>query len=678
MINKILRHRYKIISELGKGGFGTTYLALDLDLPNHPQCVVKQLAPYDPRPEVFQVAKTLFEKEAITLQRLGEHNQIPRLFAYFEEGGQFYLVQEFIEGNDLTKEIYPGKNFGEDRTIQLLTEILSVLQYVHQQNVIHRDLKLQNIMRRKSDRKIVLIDFGAVKEIKGLAITTGGHTTMTIAVGTPGYMPSEQAAGQPRFCSDIYAVGMIGIEALTGIQANKLVKDNSTGEIVWKNQVNVSDKLVLILDKMVSDYWKYRYQSIDEVIVELSDINNNFNNQSPQEISQQHTVVINSNQHNSQPKTTIPSTSSSSNSAQTLVKIGLGIGIAFSIIIASIIINNIPSEQETSSSTKNSQKERASVKTSTPNLISYATNISEVRTLSGHNDWIRSIAISPDGQTVVSGSWDNTIKVWDWVNGNLQGTFATQSDKIFAVAITPDGQTIISGGADGTINIWDLATGSLKNTLTGHSKAVYSIAISRDGQTVISGSADGTIKIWDLATESLKATLTGHSKAVYSVAISSEKQIIVSGSADGTIKIWDLVTGSLINTFSGHSDRIFSVAISSDGQNVVSGSADETIQVWDLRFFSKVENDIILISNLKNTLTGHSNEVWSVAISPDGQTIVSGSEDKTIKIWDLATGSLKNTLTGHTWVVTSIAISSDGQTIVSGSDDKTIKVWSAR
>ncbi|NET26755.1 serine/threonine-protein kinase [Okeania sp. SIO1I7] len=668
MTSKILRHRYKIISELGKGGFGTTYLALDLDLPNHPQCVVKQLAPSDPRPQVFQVAKTLFEKEAITLQRLGEHNQIPRLFAYFEEGGQFYLVQEFIEGNDLTKEIYPGKSFSENQTIQLLTEILEVLKYVHQQNVIHRDLKLQNIMRRKSDEKIVLIDFGAVKEIKGLAITTGGHTTMTIAVGTPGYMPSEQAAGQPRFCSDIYAVGMMGIEALTGIQANRLVKDQSTGEIVWKHHVNVSDKLVLILDKMVSDYWKNRYQSIDEVIVELSDINNNLNYQSPQEISQQHTVVINSNQHNTQPKNTVSPTSSSSTSAKNLVKIGVGIGIAFSIIIASIIINNIHSEQETSSSspTRNSQNQGASVKTSTPNLISDATNISEVRTLSGHNNWIRTVAISPDGRTVVSGSWDKTIKIWDWVNGSLQATLAAQSDKIFAVAITPDGQTVISGGADGTINIWDLVNGSLKNTLTAHSKAVYSIAISRDGQTVISGSADGTIKIWDLATESRKTTLTGHSKAVYSVAISSEKQIIVSGGGDGSIKIWDLVTGSLISTLDGHSDRVFSIAISPDGQTVVSGSADGTIKIWDLA-----------MGSLKNTLTAHSNEVWSVAISPDDQTIVSGSEDTTIKIWDLATGSLKNTLTGHTWVVTSIAISSDGQTIVSGSDDKTIKVWSA-
>ncbi|MDJ0514772.1 MAG: serine/threonine-protein kinase [Trichodesmium sp. MO_231.B1] len=272
MTNKILINRYKIISELGKGSFGTTYLAVDLDIPNHPQCVVKQLAPSDPRPKVFQVAKKLFEKEAIALQNLGKHNQIPTFFDYFEEEGKFYLVQEFIEGNDLAKEIDSQRIFTENETVKLLTEILEVLKYVHQQKVIHRDLKLQNIMRRKSDGKIVLIDFGAVKEIKGLTVTSQGHATTTIAVGTHGYMPSEQAAGRPKFCSDIYAVGMIGIEVLTGMPANQFSENPSTGEIIWKKQVNVSNNLGLVLDKMVLYDWRNRYQTVDEVMGELRNI----------------------------------------------------------------------------------------------------------------------------------------------------------------------------------------------------------------------------------------------------------------------------------------------------------------------------------------------------------------------------------------------------------------------
>ncbi len=317
MSNRILKNRYQILSELGKGGFGTTYLATDLDLPNHPQCVVKHLAPSDPRPKVFQIAKTLFDKEARTLQHLGEHNQIPKLLAYFEEEKQFYLVQEFVKGYDLIKEIYSGKKFSENEVVKLLIEILEVLKYVHQQNVIHRDLKPQNIMRRESDDKIVLIDFGAVKQIKGLTLTTEGHTTTTIAVGTPGYMPLEQAGGKPKFCSDIYAVGMMAIEALTGVKASKLQADKSTGEIIWKNQVNVSKNLGRILDKMVADYWRHRYQTVDEVINELGKIgnqplwglrfnnffsrisselseefNNNVNNQSQSSTSQQTTALI--------------------------------------------------------------------------------------------------------------------------------------------------------------------------------------------------------------------------------------------------------------------------------------------------------------------------------------------------------------------------------------------------
>jgi serine/threonine protein kinase len=193
------------------------------------------------------------------------------LFAYFEEGGQFYLVQEFIEGDVIEKEIYSG-NFNEDRTIQLLIEILEVLSYVHEQGVIHRDLKPPNIMRRKSDGKIVLIDFGAVKEIKGLTVTSAGVTTKTIMVGTRGYMPMEQAKGEPRFCSDIYAVGMMGIEALTRTRASQLPQDPSTGEIIWKDKANVNSKLADILDKMIKDYWKHRYQGVDEAIGELRKI----------------------------------------------------------------------------------------------------------------------------------------------------------------------------------------------------------------------------------------------------------------------------------------------------------------------------------------------------------------------------------------------------------------------
>jgi|GEM_PF-4744707 len=269
LIGKTLLSRYKISKKLGSGGFGDTYLAEDIALPGNPPCVVKHLQPKNLNPAVFSIAKNLFEREAEILYRLGENNQIPRLYAHFEEDGQFYLVQEFIEGHDLSEEITSGKRKTEEETVRLLQEILEVLVIVHQQNIIHRDIKPQNIMRRKRDGKIVLIDFGAVKEISTLAVNSQGQTTYTIAVGSPGYMPSEQANGKPKLASDIYAVGMIGIQALTGLSPHELQEDTDTGEIIWRNQVSVSDRLGNILNTMVRYHFRERHQNASEALQAL-------------------------------------------------------------------------------------------------------------------------------------------------------------------------------------------------------------------------------------------------------------------------------------------------------------------------------------------------------------------------------------------------------------------------
>ncbi len=204
VIGTILRNRYKILQFLGGGAFGETYLAEDLDLPNQPKFVVKHLKPKTSESDVLQVAQRLFESEAKVLYKLGNlSQQIPKLFAHFQENGEFYLVQEFIDGYDLSAEIIPGKKLSESELIQLLQEILEVLAVVHQQNIIHRDIKPQNLMRRQEDSKIILIDFGAVKEIKGLLADTEGQVISTVIIGSNGYMPNEQANSKPKLASDI-------------------------------------------------------------------------------------------------------------------------------------------------------------------------------------------------------------------------------------------------------------------------------------------------------------------------------------------------------------------------------------------------------------------------------------------------------------------------------------------
>jgi eukaryotic-like serine/threonine-protein kinase len=267
LVGKTLRNRYKILKVLGSGGFGDTYLAEDIDLPGHPTCVVKQLKPKDTSPNVLPIAKSLFEREAEYLYKLGNaHPQIPKLFAHFEENDEFYLVQEFVEGDSLAAEIPIGQRLSESATITLLLEILEVLSFVHQNNVIHRDIKLANLMRRQQDGKIVLIDFGAVKDITALGTDTQGNTGVTVSIGSPGYMPSEQARGKPRLSSDVYAVGMIGIQALTGIAPDSLQEDANTGEILWRDRVDVSDAFVEVLQNMVFSHFSQRYKSAIEAL----------------------------------------------------------------------------------------------------------------------------------------------------------------------------------------------------------------------------------------------------------------------------------------------------------------------------------------------------------------------------------------------------------------------------
>ncbi|MGK7876115.1 MAG: protein kinase [Xenococcaceae cyanobacterium] len=275
MLGQLLDRRYRIIETLGAGGFGKTYIAEDTKLPGNPRCVVKQLKPIATDPTTLQIARRLFDSEAQVLQQLGKHDQIPQLLAYFEENQEFYLVQEFIDGHLLSQELTHGKQLSESYAIALLQGILEPLTFVHQQNVIHRDIKPANLIRRQQDGKIVLIDFGAVKQIAVTQVVNAqGLTRLTVTIGTPGYMPSEQSKGSPRLSSDIYAVGIIGIQALTGVMPEELTEDPDTAEIIWRNQVQVNPMLADVLDQMVRYDFRQRYRSAVEALQGLQQLRN--------------------------------------------------------------------------------------------------------------------------------------------------------------------------------------------------------------------------------------------------------------------------------------------------------------------------------------------------------------------------------------------------------------------
>jgi eukaryotic-like serine/threonine-protein kinase len=271
--NKPLGGRYKVINQLGVGGFGRTFLAEDLHLPGHPRCVVKQLKPQFRSDDTLQMARRCFNTEAEVLYQLGNHDQIPRLLAHFEDQQDFYLAQEFIEGIPLTKELKEGRPWSEVRVVALLHDILHVLTFVHQQNVIHRDLKPSNLIRRSADGKIVLIDFGAVKQVSTVVYEPDtGESNLTISIGTQGYMPNEQLAGKPRFSSDVYAVGVLGIQALTGIHPKHMSEDEK-GELSWRHRVtHAHSELMDILECMVRYDFRDRFATAMEALTALEQL----------------------------------------------------------------------------------------------------------------------------------------------------------------------------------------------------------------------------------------------------------------------------------------------------------------------------------------------------------------------------------------------------------------------
>jgi WD40 repeat protein len=303
--------------------------------------------------------------------------------------------------------------------------------------------------------------------------------------------------------------------------------------------------------------------------------------------------------------------------------------------------------------------------------------------LTGHSDIVRSVAISPDGQILASGSLDRTIKLWNLATGELLNTIAGHTGGVTCVTFSPDGQTLASSSAhpDGKIKLWHPSTGKLKGSFNVDVDAlvvltVWAIAFSPDGQTLASGHhADSTVKNWNLSNGELLHALRGHVWAVNSVAFSPDGNIFVSGGADSNIKIWNSRTGREIRNLNGPSGwfslaqsfisdkSVHSVAFSPDGQILASGGDKQPIQLW------RLSN-----GELRSSLEGHSGSVHSVAFSPDGQTLASGSADRTIRIWDLVTGEPSHTLE-HSDTVYSVAFSPDGQTLISGSKDRTIKIW---
>lgn len=277
----LLNNRYRILHSLGSGGFGETFLAEDTQMPSKRRCAIKQLKPLLQGSWIYKVQQR-FEREAAILESLGEDcQQIPKLYAYFAEAGQFYLVQEWIEGHTLSQKVRKQGSMSESAVLDLLLRILPVLDYVHSKGIIHRDIKPSNIILRHRDGNPVLIDFGAVKETMGTALDSQDNAIPSLVIGSPGFMPSEQAAGRPVYSSDLYSLGVTAVYLLTGKQPNNMETNPVTGEILWHSDVGglkhnetagLSPSFVTVLDKVLQFNPRDRYASAGEMLEALREV----------------------------------------------------------------------------------------------------------------------------------------------------------------------------------------------------------------------------------------------------------------------------------------------------------------------------------------------------------------------------------------------------------------------
>ncbi|HEY9906516.1 MAG TPA: WD40 repeat domain-containing serine/threonine-protein kinase [Thermosynechococcaceae cyanobacterium] len=619
----LLRGRYRVLKPIGQGGFGRTYLAVDEDRLTS-RCVVKQFSPQlQEGSKSLEKAIKLFDQEAVRLDQLGEHPQIPALLAYFEHDKRLYLVQQFVEGPTLLQEIVQNGMFNEQRIRAVLAGILPILKYVHDHQVIHRDITPSNIIRRRSDNRLVLIDFGVAKLLSADAAAPGTR------IGTEGYAPMEQLrSGKAYPASDLYSLAATCLFLMTRTKPDDLY-DPLEGRWMWREQLRhrggaISDPIAHILDKMLKDLVSDRYPSADAVMRDLRmalsrPVATFFSRTAPPT----HPI------HPTQP----PAPPSGGGPAS---------GRPVSSGAARANPSDVPSKP-----------------------ASGGTGRRCLHTLEHPRGWVTAVAISPNGETLASGGLDDCIRLWSLTTGELLQTLTGHTKPLNCLAFSPGGQTLVSCSDDDTIKVWALSTGRLIRTLTGHTRDVNSVAIDRDGLLLVSGSEDRTVRLWRLETGATVQTFPVLSGMIRSVTFSADGQLVASGGLDNQIRLWSVQTGQQVRAFAkGHFNSVNAVLIRPDGKTLISASKDKTIKLWDLN-----RGEVV------RTLAGHQEAVNAIALSSDGKWLVSGSSDKTVKLWSLDTSSLLTTFSEHSNSVNTVAISLDGRIAASGSSDETVRVW---
>lgn len=675
----LIQERYRIIRQIGSGGFGKTYEVED-DGTNK---VIKVLL------QNHEKALQLFKQEADVMMRLTCPG-VPKVQpdGYFEiplpEGQDTLhaIVMEKINGLNLREWMKKRRNkpIAEELAIDWLKQLSEILAVVHQEQFFHRDIKPLNIMIKRNGQ-LVLIDFGAAREVTNTYFAKVGQGQNITGIVSPGYTAPEQANGKAVPQSDFYSLGRTFVFLITGKTPTCFSEHPRTGKLVWrKSAPHISDGFADVIDYLMASFPGKRPQNAQAIIRCLEEIDEAKADDtgSPQVSSQLSSRQKNTKIGNSKGGTSNKRKTYSGNTHTSSSSIRSGTyasqlkqssriqshteykppkkipwGLIFTLFFLGLFGSQVYGYW------------RYGFLPANPiSLIArLPSSVFLQRRLTGVGP-IQSLAIGPESKVPMfaSGSY-GSIRIWNLQTGALLGEpLDAHKSWVNALAISPNAQTLVSGSEDTSIRIWNFQTSELQQTISAHSAAVNALAISPDGEIVVSGSADKTIRFWSLRNGVRLRTISGHRDAINTLAFSADGTLLASGSSDKTIQIWNATTGTRIQTLQGHANAILSVAFSPDGTLLASGSRDNMIIVWDLK-----------TGKQKYQLSGDASWVRSVAIAPDGQIL--GTSRDGIKIWNLNTGELERVLLGHKQYVSTIALSPDHQTIVSGSPDQTLKIW---
>lgn len=603
-----LRDRYLAIIPIGQGGFGRTFKAIDEDKPSKPFCAIKQFFPQFQGTTAGKKAAELFTQEAVALEQLN-HAHIPKLLAYFiTPDNRQYLVQEFIDGQNLKAELETQGKFSVQKISELLLTLLPTLEYVHKLGFIHRDIKPENIIRRGEDRRLYLVDFGAAK-----VHNPEGSQMQGTTIGTPEFMAPEQAWGRAFPSSDLYSLGLMCIHLLTGVSPFALYDDN-LGTWIWRDFLSqpIDPKIGTVLDKLIAHKPVERYPTAQDVLTALTTENIVRSSMPPP-----------SNPILELPITSLPPTNPPVNTVN------------ISTTITSRdwqCINNLEWHSKpinTIAISPNGKYLLSGDDGGTVAVWNLTMSRQPIATYCNNNS-ILSVAASPNLSQIASGDKNRKVQLrrLDSIGNSLQelrpdaNSLDSHNGYVCAVEFSLDGKILASGGADRRIRLWNTDTGKIIYTFDGHLESITAIQFMPNGKILVSTGADRTIRFWDLESKQLLKTIEAHEHKIHALAISRDGQTIVSGGSDCNVQIRQLGASSNYHNLRGHQDAVLAVAISPDGKTIGSGSIDGVVNIWDAD-----------TQQLQVSLQAHQSPVRSIVFHPLDATLITSSWDRSIKFW---------------------------------------------